>query len=428
MSTAAFLDTMVWLHFTPVEDIDWREFTRADDEVILVISRVTIRELNEQKDRAGTQRTRERARKALKDIETWLQAGHILKQPQISCRFHRTPPSFDLKERKLDPDWGDDQLLASILQYQLDQPAHEVVLVTDDTGARLAAKEFGISTLSMPDGLRLPPELGVLERENQELRNAIQKLTHALPKLDLRFKGGDQLLRLQLAPLTKPAQKLEDVMTQLRAKYPRQLGEKRFSLGGLNMIPESEYERYNGELNTFFDSYERYYTGHWEYFEEQSRSAWVAMELANTGAAPADDVDVALHFPDGLLIRTSGDKSLRQPQAPEPPVRPRSMSDMLRDSWMSAAQMTHYSPHLPTSFDPIAPNVSPLIIRETNSVLVETHVDRIKHGTIEELPRMHVTFEQSAMRSFSIDYILRPGSPPSETRKRLDVIVEIAER
>lgn len=37
LSTAAFLDTMVWLHFTPVEDIDWREFTRADDEVILVI-------------------------------------------------------------------------------------------------------------------------------------------------------------------------------------------------------------------------------------------------------------------------------------------------------------------------------------------------------------------------------------------------------
>ena len=39
MECHAFLDTMMFLHFKPVEEIDWRRVTGADD-VTLVVARI----------------------------------------------------------------------------------------------------------------------------------------------------------------------------------------------------------------------------------------------------------------------------------------------------------------------------------------------------------------------------------------------------
>jgi len=51
--------------------------------------------------------------------------------------------------------------------------------------------------------------------------------------------------------------------------------------------------------------------------------------VTHDGTAPADDVDITLHFPDGLDVVASDDTP-RKPRKPQPPVQPRSPMEMMQ--------------------------------------------------------------------------------------------------
>ena len=65
-----FLDSMLYLHYRAVEEIDLCAQFRTDT-LTVVIPRIVLRELDKHKTTHPSSKVRERARRILKKIEQW---------------------------------------------------------------------------------------------------------------------------------------------------------------------------------------------------------------------------------------------------------------------------------------------------------------------------------------------------------------------
>ena len=173
MPCVAFLDTNIFLHCQPVREIPWRDVLHADD-VVLVATRVVVAELDEQKDTNTKQTLRDRARRALHDIESWAIPTTI--RDGVTAIYYGGTPTIDYGAHELRRDRPDDVLIATMLHYQSENPGFDLALVTNDTGPRLTARHVGIAALDLPDQYRLTGQADPLEEENRRLRADLQKL------------------------------------------------------------------------------------------------------------------------------------------------------------------------------------------------------------------------------------------------------------
>lgn len=82
-----FLDTNVYLHCRSVEEIDWLQLIGADS-VEIVVPRVTLHELDKQKNSHASSKLRERARSVLKKLEAWLANEDQEIRPGVKVRLH----------------------------------------------------------------------------------------------------------------------------------------------------------------------------------------------------------------------------------------------------------------------------------------------------------------------------------------------------
>ena len=190
-----FLDTNVWLHFRPVEEIDWGEALavgRSDQGGVvleIVVSHLLIDELDKVKDSGSTSRVRDRARRALKQIESWDPVvGSVLREGVLAR--YRNLPSGDLSPLRLDAARQDDVLLGLAYSFRAAMPGDRIVIVTDDTGPRLKARRLELEVISPPEESRLASPQDPIEKENRELRAAVDRLTNRLPRLIVRFRDG----------------------------------------------------------------------------------------------------------------------------------------------------------------------------------------------------------------------------------------------
>jgi predicted ribonuclease YlaK len=67
-SARIFVDTNIFLHYQPIEDIPWKDVVDAE-EAVICIAPIVIEELDDKKDSHRLSKIRERARKALQLIE-----------------------------------------------------------------------------------------------------------------------------------------------------------------------------------------------------------------------------------------------------------------------------------------------------------------------------------------------------------------------
>src|SRR5690606_14834536 len=88
---------------------------------------------------------------------------------------------------------------------------------------------------------------------------------------------------------------------------------------GLSQISDSEYERYNRERDKYFKQCEVYFSDLRAY--QQQCCAELNLFVRNEGGAPAEDVDLLIHFPDGFELYTEDDLP-EEPEAPRPPSEP----------------------------------------------------------------------------------------------------------
>lgn len=439
MPTTVFLDTMIYLHFKSLEEIDWRSLLGVD-EVRILVPKITTAELDKHKDSHPKAKVRDRARRVLRLFESTAGVGpHELRGGVTIDRFTRRP-RFDLAEYELDPSRNDDHLIAAALELKLAEPESAVIVISDDSTARMTARDVGLAAMELPEDYKIRHEPDELEQENRRLREELAQYKNAIPKLFLRFHDPEPGIRVhvRLHPAPSRDAYVQSEISKLEAKYPplspapNQPSGTGFDISLLSALGASreEFDRYNSERQPFFDAYAGFLKDSWELRVQETLAFALSFELANEGTAVATDVDVFAHFPDGLEVveRSEWDDRLDQAlKPPRPPRRPRTTQEIIHES-LSSSILHPYAPDL--SFmrhigPREAPNVTSPRIEQTDSYEVSWNIKRVKHNQIETLHPLMVIFESfESARSFKVEYALHAANLPSEVPGVLNVVVD----
>lgn len=450
MKVHAFLDTQIFLHYQFFEDIKWTS-ALSFEKVALIVAPIVLRELDEQKNgQKTTKRSRERARKVLARL-TELWANELSAEIRLGVTIQHVleQPRVDFDALGLNRDWADHQLIASIIAFREQLNSEDqVVLITRDSGPTLKARQYGIRTIRLSSNLELVDEADPETVRIRELERELREAKGAFPKLSITFRSGNNTIECMLpAKPDESAPIIETMMLDLRAKYPLQAYRKRLSspkqrklwwwfkrdrgtVGellaeqGYEHVSDTEIDRYNEEIQRFFRTYEQYLLQLAGIEEFYSRALSLEMLLTNSGTAPAEDIDIFLHFPDGFALYTPENLPLN-PQRPPPPQPPRTELEILQEGITRGFQNTlHYPPQIDYgAFDPPS-NVSRPEIRRTNSYDVSISARRLKQRTSDPLEQMIVVFDsREAVGSFRIDYRINAANVPDEVTGQLHVIL-----
>lgn len=418
-----FLDTMLWLHFQPIEDIA-QETLGVDGPVEIVVPRVVLRELDRHKDSHRNSKTRERARRMLQLIESAAGSGEPLKNG-LRVEVYQRHPEVDFDKLNLRSNYPDDLLIAAVLDYQ---NCHGVVCVlfTDDTGPRLTAKLLKIDARPFPEQHRLQ-DVDPIEKENRDLRAQLESLKRMWPKLACVWEGTGDLLTLNLVPPgkfseTALSEKLAELSAELRHNSSLIYGGSASgnilrNLGDPNsIVPSEEIDRYKRELDEYLREYGAWMRECHARAVQESLASEVQIEVVNNGTAPADDVDIALHFPDGCILH---EELPEDPEEPTAPTAPRTKRELLFGKLIAPGFIRPLSSPDPGSFFPHS-----FSLRKTNSYEVKDHFVRIKHGHSGKLGKFFLTFPSlENAESFAVDYRITAANLPSAIEGRLHVKV-----
>lgn len=445
MATLLFLDTNVFLHYQDFDSLPWK--TLCKDSVTIVIPPITIRELNKHKDTLSRPRIRRRAEVALKKIANLLGASLTTQvNEDVELIFESRDPLISFSENQLSPEVNDDQLIASILMAKDESPNATTILVTSDTGLtlRTKAQRLAIQTMMLSDEYKLPEEPDPEQARIRELETEIRELKATQPKLSVIFEDEHQHTVLALGPLVVPDPDIEDeALRELREQHPKltppQSNESEnlttprsaaslmrgFNLS--NSISPEDIKKYNVQLEKFYEEYSRYLQKDLQHRELKSRSGKIQLWLLNSGTAPAEDIDVFLHFPDGFQLAP------RLPDAPKPPSPPAKPLTELEKLTRPAGRV--FDPMFLTPPRPVPnlrpspePNVSSPRIKRTNSYDVSYEVRYVKHGIRVLLSELFVIFDSlESAHSFQIHCEILAANVPQKVAGELHVVVKEAQ-
>ena len=433
-----FIDTNIFLHYRAIDDVPWKDVVKTD-RVVLCAAPIVVEELDDHKDTHRFSKIRERARKALQLIERSIGEGDSEIREGVSLQY-MSEPDISFPDHGLREDKNDDNLVASVLS--LDSEARNTaVLVTGDTGPRLKAARLGLSCMGLPEDYKAESALSETEKEKRKLQRELNRLKNRLPDLDLVFAGGDKHCEFQVSdydPLTE--EEIDARLEEIKEQYPkktyqpiekpenvRTIGEMLKSMEA-SMAPFSrpskqQIERYNDRLDDFYDEYREYLKTREIIKDAKGRLITLDIVIENTGSAPAEDIDVFMHFPDGFRLFSDEDLPRMNIKEPQPPNEPKGgfpdIGAGLKDLTFDPTRHLHMPPASPPG------NVSSPNIEETNSYDVDFSVGKLKHNMQEHCEPFYLLFDSvEDASSFSIDYRINTADLPDDIEGELHIVVE----
>jgi len=427
MDATAFVDTNTLPHYQPVDQIDWCGLLGAD-RVVVVVAQVIFRELNWVKDAPGVPRRKQnRAARVLRQLDefTETQPDAVLR-PGVLLSTDDRDPSIDFGQYLLNKDLGDDWLLASIIDYRLRAPQSDPRLVTCDTGLKLKARRLKIKVHPLPDDLRLPQEPDPEEARIRELEKENRELRDRLPRLKLCFSNGSNHGAWEIPEPV--AESPAPVLNDLRSKYPKLHAQSvsahplahPIDWTGLTRIPDAEITRCNEDLDRFYEAYEAHVA------ELNKYKSHIRLELllriSNDGTCPAENVRIALHFPEGFELY-DGESVPKPPAPPEPPVKPLTLGDRIARPLLPLPRhLLQPTVDLTSLIGHTSRNVSRPKIARSDSYTVRFDVKSLQHDDTEELDPLCAVFDTfEDARSFHIEYSLIAANLPRKQEGELHV-------
>jgi PIN domain len=430
-----FLDTMVFLHYRPLDELDLPLLAQSES-VMIVVPRVTLRELDKHKATHQSRKVRGRARRVLAELEHAIRTGLPLKGG-IAVEFFSLYPHDQLTGEHLNPNWADDVLVACALAYMARNPGADLSVVSQDVGLRLTCYEHGIATLQLDEDAALPEEVDGAERENRELKRQIQRLQGALPRLEVFHSEPTESGRVASFSVNESREPTErdvdDFLEQCRQRYPKKEIPGEQAQGGgavvdysgaldqlLRMGPSAaEVRAYNVSLESYYREAVEHFRAKHEFSRRRLMTISFEIGIRNSGSAPADDVHVVFFFPEWVRLFDE-DSVPQEPARPQPPEVPQGRYVVQRGIDSFYTSQNFFSPVLP------APGpVSSFRIEVAAGYEVRDHFDRIKHGMTVRLPKLYIEFPSFAeARSFSCTYELRPANLPDAVKGDLRFNIE----
>lgn len=146
-----FLDSMAYLKSVPVRDIDFCRVL-GSDSVTVQLPRATLRELEQLKVSHSSSWIRDRAAQVLASFDSLLTLGDQFHRG-VDLHFIPSTPPMEAKYG-LNPEWNEDWLLATIIEWKKSHSAANTILMTDGLDARLTCRHLQIDTVGLPSKYR----------------------------------------------------------------------------------------------------------------------------------------------------------------------------------------------------------------------------------------------------------------------------------
>ncbi len=389
MAIKVFLDTNIYLHFRHLSNLPLCDLLQTDC-LTVVMPRITIRELDIQKNQNSSGKLRQRARDTLISIEAWSNGEQIA--PNVNFERLSAGPAIDLAQYGLDPGWQDDVLIGTIVDYSEKHPDDVAVLITNDTGPRLKCADLGIKSVKPGDDLALAPEPDEVQLELRALRQQVMRLESAVPKVQVRFAGLDESRQHRRFELATPSPISDDMIRDAVARLERDYPEEKPSpdedrvrlMIGRNFIdPARSRDSRNKEREKYFHDYVEYLHSYHAFKARRQLVLEVDIEIVNAGTAPAEDIDAWFDFPPDIVnVLTEFDLygPPPMPERPKPvdPLDYMSMSRLDTTGWLANSMVENKRAMLPIS------------IQRDGQLRVKYHTHRLKHGVAAKLPTLYV--------------------------------------
>jgi PIN domain-containing protein len=432
----AFIDTSIFLHYRPFDDVNWLDVLEVKSAA-LVIALITINELNDKKD-GSTPKLRRRAASVLKKLETlWAKGPPVQVRPGVELLLQYVEPSIDYAAHQLDYRSQDDRLLASILEFKATNAGAQIILITADFGQRVKARPRSIETIGLPEELKLPEDADPNEKRIQQLERELLELKRVIPELKLTFSDKSERLEVSFEPsIIMSAEEIEREKIGVRLKH-KKLVEESTTGRARSVFPlekpldvfarpsKENIERYNTAIESFYGTYDEWLATKATLLNRKRWTICLSFILANSGTAPAENIDVFLHFPDGFELYNE-QKLPQVPPEPQPPQKPSGGG-----VYITGFDVPVNIPSINLVAEGVRPlalgprNVSVPQIRKTNSYEVKIPVRQLKHNIIEALGPLYVVFNSyEAAGSFGIDYAIVAGNIPKPVLGKLHIIVK----
>lgn len=396
-----FPDTNVFLHYPPLSQIDWRKLCDASN-VHLVVCLQVVHELD---DKKSDTRLGARAERAIKEIREGHRSGRSLREGVTISIFNRELRREDFATT-LSPDSGDDKIVHLAQMYRDHNPGQEVAIATEDFGMELRCEVGGIPALRMDKACRLPNPQDELTKKYRQTVDELNTLKNRLPRLSLwgspAGKGAipaDQTISC-LSDVWRPAD-IEMKMGELRIQYPKQSPLHAHSEGvGLQaalsqvLVSQEQWQRYDRELDGFYDRYRDYLKLQNTVAEVRTRSIALDLWLANDGSGPATDIDVTIRFPAAIIwVAMSGSKDAdlleKDVEPPTPPRKPQPAYLALQQRVGDWRPVAMAPPDCSRSLLDEGPSV---VKSDDESFELHAHLGRLKHGHSKSLGTLLAVF------------------------------------
>ena len=429
---APFPDTNVFLHFRPVNEIDWCSLLH-ETTVDLKIAPVVTRELEEQKTVNQVRKLKERAAGAVKLLYKYV--GGTLVRDGVTLEFLIKEPTAEYAaSRGLNLQLGDDWLIGTFLMYRDEHPNTRCVIVTNDLPLTVKANHYQIECVSLGESLQLPPEPDPLEKKNRQLEAELLRYKSREPDLSLRFVDGDQHVRLRLKhPIdaSDPEPEIQEKLAAAKQKCPLVVpglsqsvnpnhplaaifGEIQKTASAFDAMARQFSEEYNRRVCKYYEDYEKYLRNNAWVKVLETRAIMIELKLVNGGTCPAEDIHLLLHFPDGFTLY---DEEHLPEELDEPAVPSKEAS------WYPSISALSGFPdisRLPTLRNPSLPK-----IRKTNSYDVTFEFPKLQHGFSRKIEPLYVAFDSwDSVSPFAIEYTIHAGNMIDDETGQLGVIVE----
>lgn len=430
-----FLDTNILLQYKTFDEIDWCKELGAKP-VTLVIPLEVIDELDRHKNHPSSDRIRKRTRLIL---------GKLFEQKEIRPNvslllLDKEPNNSWFESNGFDKDNSDSRIIGTA-KWFADEKSQtgstpDMILVSEDRGFQLRARSY--KCISLNDSLKLPDEPDPAQAEIKALQKQLTQLQNAQPKLSIGFSGENSSLLTELTyeidfePIALTG---EDIRNQVEAKkeslryngLTQEVDEKsdksEARLTVREMIARDLMQRKQhpskSEVDIYHNAVERYAQNYGIYLAsvEQhkiyiKRLKILNFVLANDGSLPAENIDVWIHIPDGLLLES---KVRKYPELPTPPDMPKPKSpadELLRSITPNIPYIPHGIYGNPQPSLPTPPPTSSLRFRRTNSYEIDLHLDHLKHYFAHTWNSLYIVFEPpvNLPSAMPIEYEITAGN------------------
>ena len=434
-----FLDTNIFIHFQPYEQIPWREI--VEDDYKFVIAPIVLDELDKHKTNPN-KKIAGRVKTVLPKIEK--------EQTNVNGIMNAclpVPKDVTFNQHNLSRNQQDHALLAAILEYGELKGLGNIIFISYDTGPRMRARQLAIHVIQLDDRYLLPEEESQEEKELKKLRKENAELKNNFPDVALTFEDGEKFKKIEIKPIALTEDEYYiNLLNPIKREYSpfvEQNGiennlygnnsallenlmatQRKLALHGIYEPTSEQKQEYNKTLNAFYSGYEKIFRGKYKWDKILSNTVQLNFKISNSGTAPANDIDIFLIFSSTTKILLY--RNFPKYEKPKPPYKPKYAGDI--DTSGMALNFFYDPPekeYMRVIDDSVIKNtVECSAIKYLDDSSIEVHYkysESLKHNLGFLLEPIWVISEDN----FKIEYKLLISNYPKQVQGELNININV---